>query len=75
MDTQDILFQYLKDIIYNTENASLDLNELPPEFQKLGQGMQLLGKWVKEAKVLSFALARGIYPAAVWIRRIYLPRP
>lgn len=59
MGTADILFQYLKNIIYNPENAHLDLEQLPQEFQKLGQGMQLLGKWMKENKKFSLAMAKG----------------
>lgn len=59
MDTPDILFQYLKDILYRTESAELDLEQLPPEFRKLGQGMQLMGEWMKEAKELSLSLAKG----------------
>lgn len=55
----DILFQYLKDTIYDSENAYLDLKELPDEFQKLGQGMQLLRQWIVEAKATSFALSKG----------------
>lgn len=59
MDTPEILFQYLKDVIYNTEKASLDATKLPSEFQKLGQGMQLLGQWVKEARRFSIAMSKG----------------
>lgn len=59
METQDILFRYLKDIVYHTDKAVLHTEELPAEFQKLGQAMQLLGKWVGEAKAFSAALAKG----------------
>lgn len=59
MDTPDILFQYLKDILYHTEQAELDLAALPPEFEKFGRGMQLLGQWVKETKGLSSSMAKG----------------
>ena len=59
MNTPDILFQYLKNIIYHTEEAELDIDQLPSEFYKLGQGMQLLGKWMLEAKRYSMSMAQG----------------
>lgn len=59
MNVQDILFEYLKDVVYNTDAAELDLETLPPEFHKLGQGMQLLRQWILEAKAFSINLAKG----------------
>lgn len=59
MNTPDILFQYLKDILYNPEDACLDIDRLPEDFQKLGQGMELLGKWMRETKNISLSIARG----------------
>lgn len=59
MNVQDILFEYLRKIIYDTENAELDLEQLPPEFRKLGMGMQLLGKWISEEKKLNASVSRG----------------
>ena len=58
-NTQDILFEYLKAILYNPEQASLSLDDLPLEFQKFGRGMQLLGKWLEESKVFFKSLAKG----------------
>lgn len=59
MEVQDILFQYLKDLIYHVDKAQLDLKQLPAEFQKLGQGMQLLGKWMEQNRKFSLAMAKG----------------
>lgn len=59
METQDILFQYLKDIIYDTKNANLNLEDLPSEYQKLGQGMQLLQQWIDEALEMSVSISKG----------------
>ena len=59
MNTPDILFQYLKDILYNPEDACLDIDRLPEDFQKLGKGMELLGKWMRETKNISLSIARG----------------
>ena len=49
-NTPDILFDYLKAILYNPGQANLSLDTLPLEYQKFGQGMQLLGKWLGESK-------------------------
>lgn len=59
MDTPDILFEYLKDVVYNTEKARLDIEQLPADFQKLGQAMELVGKWIGEARKFSASIARG----------------
>lgn len=57
--TADTLFQYLKDILYAPDRASLSLEELPLEFHKLGTGMQLLEQWMKETRIFGKELARG----------------
>lgn len=57
--TPDILFDYLKDILYHPAEAHLDLNELPEDFQKLGQGMQFLAACVQEERAFLRALAKG----------------
>ena len=40
----EILFEYLRDIIYDSENAKLDLEQLDEPFWKLGKGLQYLDK-------------------------------
>lgn len=57
--TADILFQYLKNILYFPEKASLELSELPPDFQKLGQGMLFLAECVRDSRAFTRALANG----------------
>ncbi len=57
--TADILFEYLKDILYHPNEAHLDLSRLSPEFRKLGQGMQFLAECVKEERAFTRALAKG----------------
>lgn len=57
--TADILFQYLKDILYNPEKASLKIEALPPEFRKLGEGMMFMEHCVQESRSFSKAMARG----------------
>ncbi len=54
-----VLFEYLKNILYNPDKAALDLCELPDEFRRLGEGMQFLGQCVKEERAFAQALARG----------------
>lgn len=58
-NTPDILFEYLKAILYHPEQANLSLDDLPLEFQKFGRGMQLLGNWLEESKVFFKSLAKG----------------
>lgn len=55
----EILFEYLRDIIYDSENAKLDLEQLDEPFWKLGMGLQYLDKAVKEMKHYSAEISKG----------------
>lgn len=55
----DILFEYLRCILYEPDEAKLDIDELDEPFRKLGQGLQYLDKAVAEMKTCSAALAKG----------------
>ena len=55
----EILFEYLRDIIYDSENAKLDLEQLDEPFLKLGMGLQYLDKAVKEMKHYSTEISKG----------------
>ena len=57
--TPEILFAYLKDILYHPSRAKLNLEELSPDYRKLGQGLQYLADWVKESNEFAQALAKG----------------
>ncbi len=57
--TAEILFDYLKNILYYPDKARLDIEKLPPDFRKLGEGLQFLGECVKEERTFTRALARG----------------
>ena len=35
-DTIEILFNYLRDVLYEPKNADLDVEKLPEEFKKFG---------------------------------------
>lgn len=58
-NTTDILFNYLKNILYHPEQAQLDIDSLPPDFQKLGQGLMFLSECLQEERLFTKALARG----------------
>ena len=55
----EILFEYLRDIIYDSENAKIDFEQLDEPFLKLGRGLQYLDKAVKEMKHYSAELSQG----------------
>ena len=55
----ELLFEYLRSILYDTPVKSLDINELDEPFQKLGMGLQYLEKAVTEMKQYSEALSIG----------------
>ena len=55
----DILFEYLRCILYEPDAAKLDIEELDEPYRKLGQGLKYLEKAVAEMKECSAALANG----------------
>jgi EAL domain-containing protein (putative c-di-GMP-specific phosphodiesterase class I)/GGDEF domain-containing protein len=60
----DILFTYLQKILYDPEQASLDLAALPAEQQKLADGLKLLLHFVIENKELCEDVSNGKISAA-----------
>lgn len=56
-----LLFEYLRDILYDPKVKMLDVNELDEPYQKLGLGLNYLERAVKEMKAYSAALSRGIF--------------
>jgi len=54
-----VLFQYLKDVLYAPDQASLDVDALPPELRQLGYGVRFLGGCVVEQRTFLRALAKG----------------
>lgn len=57
--TAQVLFQYLKEILYHPEQAELDIETLPEDFRKLGMGLQLLAEWLRESNDFSKAMVNG----------------
>ena len=55
----ELLFEYLRSILYDSEVKTLDIDCLDEPFQKLGMGLQYLETAVKEMKDCSAALSRG----------------
>lgn len=55
----ELLFEYLRSILYDKNIRKLDLDELDPDFRELGEGMQYLARAVCEMKEYSEALSVG----------------
>ena len=55
----DLLFEYLRSILYDVQIQTLDVSALDEPYQKLGQGLQFLERAVSEMKSYSEALSRG----------------
>lgn len=54
-----LLFDYLRDIIYDPAHAVLDVEALSEDMRALGKGVLFFGACVREAMDLAKALARG----------------
>ncbi len=63
----ELLFEYLRSILYDSEIRTLDIEALDEPFRKLGMGLQYLEEAVKEMKSYTADLAvgnlSGAYPA------------
>lgn len=55
----ELLFEYLRSILYDSKVQPLDINELDEPFRKLGMGLQYLDGAVREMKKYSAALSKG----------------
>ncbi len=54
-----LLFDYLRDVIYDPANARLDFEKLPEDFRELGKGLQFFAECVMETAALAKALSKG----------------
>jgi PAS domain S-box-containing protein len=54
-----LLFDYIRDVIYNPAHAVLDVEELSPDFHDLGEGLKYLGDCILETRKFAHALSRG----------------
>jgi len=57
--TSDLLFEFLRKIIYDPAGAELDIESLDDEYRRLGQGLIFLSKMLEEKDVFLNALAKG----------------
>lgn len=55
----ELLFEYLRSILFDPQVKPLDVEALDEPFQKLGRGLQFLDHAVQEMKAYSGALASG----------------
>lgn len=60
----DLLFEYLRSILYDAHSKPLDMDALDDDHKKLGQGLQYLETAVREMKDYSAALSTGNLSAA-----------
>jgi diguanylate cyclase (GGDEF)-like protein len=58
-DNCEILFEYLRSILYDTVIKTPDIGQLDLEYRKLGQGLQVLEQLIEELKMYSENLSRG----------------
>lgn len=54
-----ILFEYLKSILYDSQIERPDLASLDSPYERLGQGLKTLQKWVEEMRTYSADLSKG----------------
>ena len=55
----DVLFEYLRKILYEPENASLDIDAVPAEQRELAEGLEYLASCMKEQRVFVKGLSKG----------------
>lgn len=55
----DLLFEYLRSILYDPDIQTINMNDLDESYQKLGQGLQFLEHSVSEMRTYSDSLSRG----------------
>jgi len=54
-----IIFTYLRDIIYNPSNATLDIDSLPESFSDVGKGLKYLNSIIIETRTFAKELSAG----------------
>jgi len=55
----DLMFAYLRDVLYDPKKADLDPDELPEPFRDLGRGLLFIGQCVDQSRTLANLIARG----------------
>lgn len=57
--TPEMLFDFVRDMIYDPDHAKLDIQSLDEPFQDLGEGLAVLFQMLSEERRFAAALARG----------------
>ena len=66
MDTAiTVLFNYLRDAIYEPDNASLDVDMLPEEYREFGSGLKYYAESVMETTAFASALSKGVLDGVI----------
>lgn len=55
----DILFEYMRKVLYDPSNAKLNYNSLQPDLKEFGEGLEFLGDSILEIREFANALSRG----------------
>jgi PAS domain S-box-containing protein len=55
-----LLFDYIRDVIYNPSRAGLNVEKLPRDFHDLGEGLRYLGDCILETRKFANDLSRGV---------------
>ena len=55
----EVLFDYLRDMLFYPNKAHLDVGELPPEFQTHWEGLVFLAKCIQENREFMMAMSKG----------------
>jgi len=71
----DSLFNYLRDAIYAPQNAVLDVESLPEDFQTFGHGLKFFVECVSEIKKVTQGMSRGEFDTTVLSRGNELAAP
>ena len=73
--TSEILFEYLRNIIYNPSKAKLDVDKLDEDFVMLGQGLMYFAQSFSQYNEFAKALAKGDLGASLPPRENELSAP
>ena len=72
---QDILFEYIRELLYDTHHAKLDRSELSEDCSKLAEGLEYFGEVIKDEKRVLDQMALGNMDEEFKISHNYLNAP
>lgn len=65
----DVLFKFLRDVLYDPKHASLDPEQLAEPFRDLAKGVAYIAKCIEESRTLANDLARGNLDSSIRISK------